>query len=154
MHPISACLVGRSGNNAAFACAANHDWASTQFGPSQQLDCDKEHVHVDMEDRPRLVHLQKYDTRVPDSSHEQRPLSALPSPFARAVAFVGILLSGLAGGLIGYALVDIQCSGSCTVPTGIGLLVGAVSAAIGMAVVAVLVLRAVGEWRELQDHQQ
>ncbi len=34
------------------------------------------------------------------------------------------------------------------------LLVGAASAALGMAVVAVLVLRAVGEWRELQDGEQ
>lgn len=107
-----------------------------------------------MEDRPRLVHLRKYATRVSEVPSDQRPLSALPSPLARAIAFVGILLSGLAGGLIGYALVDIQCSGSCTVPTGIGLLVGAVSAAFGMAVVAVLVLRAVGEWRELQDRNQ
>ena len=107
-----------------------------------------------MQDRSRLVHLRKYDTRVSDSSSAQRPLSALPSPLARAIAFVGILLSGLAGGLIGYALVDIQCSGSCVVPTGIGLLVGAVSSALGMAVVAVLVLRAVGEWRELQDQTQ
>jgi len=107
-----------------------------------------------MEDRPRLVHLRKYATRVSEAPSDQRPLSALPSPFARAIAFVGILLSGLAGGLIGYALVDIQCSGSCTVPRGIGLLVGAVSAAFGMAVVAVLVLRAVGEWRELQDRNQ
>jgi len=104
-----------------------------------------------VEDRPDLVHLHKYDNRVPDTPPDKRPLSALPSPGARGIAFVGILLSGLAGGLIGYALVDLQCSGSCEVATGIGLLVGALFAAAGMSIVAVLVLRAIGEWRELQD---
>lgn len=80
-----------------------------------------------------------------------RPLSALPSPAARIAAFVTIVLGGLAGGLIGYALVNVQCSGSCAVPLGLGGFVGAVVAAAGTAIVAVLVLRAMGEWRELQD---
>ena len=65
---------------------------------------------------------------------------------------MAILLGGLAGGLIGFALVNLQCSGSCGVPLGLGTFVGAVLAAVGTAVIAVLVLRAVGEWRELQDH--
>jgi hypothetical protein len=83
----------------------------------------------------------------------ERPLSALPSPLARAVAFVGVLAGGLAGGFIGYALVDIQCSGDCAVAKGWGLLAGAVVAALGMAVVAVLGLRAMGEWREVLDRE-
>ena len=83
-----------------------------------------------------------------------RPLSALPSPLARAVAFVAVLVAGVAGGLIGYALVDIQCSGDCTVPNGIGLFLGSTLTAFGMGVVAVLVLRALGEWREIQDHDR
>lgn len=83
-----------------------------------------------------------------------RPLSALPSPASRIIAFVAVLIAGLAGGLIGYALVDIQCSGDCTVPTGIGLFLGATLTAFGMGVVAVLVLRALGEWRELQDNDR
>lgn len=78
-------------------------------------------------------------------------LSALPSPAARAVAFAAICLGGLAGALIGYSLVQLQCDGDCAVPLGLGILVGAVLAAGGMAVVAVLVLRAIGEWRELRD---
>lgn len=78
-----------------------------------------------------------------------RPLSALPAPAARAAAFVAILLGGLAGGIIGLVLVRLQCEGECAVPRGIGALVGAVVAALGMSIVAVLVLRAVGEWREL-----
>ena len=83
----------------------------------------------------------------------ERPLSALPSPAARAVAFVAICLAGVAGALIGYSLVELQCDGDCALPLGLGILGGAVVAAGGMAIVAVLVLRAVGEWRELQDRQ-
>lgn len=81
-----------------------------------------------------------------------RPLSALPSPTARAAAFAAILLGGAAGGLIGHTLAALQCSGECGTPRGIGTFVGAVLAAGGMSVVAVLVLRAVGEWRELEQH--
>lgn len=80
-----------------------------------------------------------------------RPLSALPSVGVRIAAFVSILLSGLAGGLIGSSLVALQCDGDCAVPQGIGILVGAVFAAGGMAIVAVLVMRALGEWREVED---
>ena len=78
----------------------------------------------------------------------ERPLSALPSRTARVVAFSSVLVAGLAGGTIGYALVDVQCTGDCAVPTGLGMLVGSVGFALGMCVVAVLGLRAVGEWRE------
>ena len=80
-----------------------------------------------------------------------RPLSALPSTRARVLAFGAILLGGLAGALIGYGFVDIQCSGSCATPDAIGALTGAVLAALGTAVVAVLALRAMGEWRQLGD---
>jgi hypothetical protein len=88
-----------------------------------------------------------YDHRVV----EQRPLSALPSPLARLLAFVSILLGGLAGALIGYALVDIQYSGDSVVPVGLGLLIGSIVAAGGTAIVAVLVLRALGEWRDVSS---
>jgi hypothetical protein len=85
---------------------------------------------------------------VPDTD---RSLSALPSVGVRAGAFAAILLSGLAGALIGYSLVAIQCEGSCALATGIGLLIGATVAAGGMSIVAVLVMRAMGEWREIED---
>lgn len=81
---------------------------------------------------------------------QEAPLSALPSPKARVAAFLAILLGGLAGGLIGYTLVDLQCHGTCATERGFGALVGAVIAAAGMSVVAVLVLRAVGEWKEIE----
>lgn len=67
------------------------------------------------------------------------------------MAFVSILVGGLAGGLIGYALVDVQCDGNCGLPLGLGVLVGSVLSAGGTAIVAVLVLRALGEWREMAD---
>lgn len=79
------------------------------------------------------------------------PLSALPSRPARILAFIAVCVGGLAGGLIGYALVDIQCDGECATPLGLGIVLGSVLAAGGTAIVAVLVLRALGEWRELSD---
>ena len=82
------------------------------------------------------------------------PLSALPAPTARLAAFVAILLGGLAGGLIGYTLVKLQCHGTCAAQRGIGALVGAIIAAVGMSVVAVLVLRALGEWKEIERRQK
>ena len=85
---------------------------------------------------------------------EQRPLSAIPPVTARAIEFSVILLGGLAGGLIGFALVDLQCDGDCHLAKGLGLLTGAVLCAIGMAIVAVLALRAMGEWREIEDRQR
>jgi len=87
-------------------------------------------------------------------TEEERPLSALPSPAARVAAFVAILVGGLAGGLIGYTLVKLQCHGSCAAPKGIGTLVGAMVAAGGMSVVAVLVLRALGEWRQIEQRER
>lgn len=81
-------------------------------------------------------------------------MSALPPPAARIAAFVAVLIAGAAGGLIGYTLVRIQCDGNCGLPLGVGTLLGAVSAAIGMSIVAVLVLRAAGEWREVVDRER
>ena len=85
---------------------------------------------------------------------EQRPQSALPSPAARVAAFAAIILGGVAGGLIGYTLVKLQCKGSCDTPKGLGLLIGAVLAAGGMSIVAVLVLRALGEWRQIEQRER
>ena len=81
------------------------------------------------------------------------PLSAIPPPKARVAAFVAILLGGFAGGLIGYTLVELQCHGTCATQRGLGALVGAVIAAVGMSIVAVLVLRALGEWKEIERRQ-
>ena len=73
--------------------------------------------------------------------------SALPGRRARALATAAILLAGACGGLIGYALVDVSCSGDCGWQLGVGTFGGAVACASGVAVVAALTLRAMSEWR-------
>jgi hypothetical protein len=88
-----------------------------------------------------------------DEPLERQALSALPSPVARAVAFVAILLGGLAGGLIGWAFVSLQSSDAGDVAAALGALVGSVAAAGGTAVISVLGLRAMGEWRQLDDRR-
>lgn len=88
---------------------------------------------------------------VPLDPESGRSLSALPSVGVRLAAFVAVCLSGLAGAMIGYSLVALQCDGDCGLPKGVGLLLGALIAAGGMAVVAVLVMRAIGEWHEIED---
>ena len=59
-----------------------------------------------------------------------------------------ILVGGLCGGLIGYGFTDLQCGGRLhrASPAASGLL-GAVLGAVGVGVVVVLALRAMGEWR-------
>ncbi len=63
------------------------------------------------------------------------------------LAFAAILVAGLCGGLIGYAVIDLQCEGDCTTVSGLGGLVGAVVFAGGVGIVSILALRAMGEWR-------
>ena len=70
---------------------------------------------------------------------------------ARALAFAAIAIGGGCGGLIGWAFVNLQCSGACEVPKAIGALSGSLIASVGVAVIAVLGLRAMGEWTRLQD---
>ena len=81
-------------------------------------------------------------------------VSALPSVGARVLAFLAILIGGTAGGFIGYAFIDLQVSGDASIWAGLGAIVGALIAAIGTAVVVVLTLRAMGEWRTIQAREQ
>ena len=81
---------------------------------------------------------------------DDRRLSALPSVRARGLAFFAILIAGVAGGLIGSSFVHLTCDGNCGTARGVGAVAGAVFAAGGVAVVSVLVLRAMGEWRRVQ----
>jgi hypothetical protein len=100
---------------------------------------------------PTVWPLRCVGMNVPVDPGGGRSLSAIPSVGVRIVAFAAICLSGLAGALIGYSLVALQCDGDCGLPKGLGLLIGALTASGGMAVVAVLVMRAIGEWREIED---
>jgi hypothetical protein len=77
----------------------------------------------------------------------ERPSTAGPGAGARILAVLAIVVAGLCGGLIGYAVTDLQCDGDCGPLIGLGALVGAVAAAVGVAVVVVLTLRAMGEWK-------
>ena len=77
--------------------------------------------------------------------------SALPSVRARVLAFAAIAVAGGCGGLIGWAFVNLQCSGSCEVPKAIGAVTGSLVTSVGVAVIAVLGLRAMGEWKRIQE---
>ena len=79
--------------------------------------------------------------------------SALPSRAARLLAFASILVGGLCGGLIGFSVTRLQCTGDCTTNKSLGGLVGAVGGALGVAVIAVLALRAMGEWKTIQERE-
>ncbi len=92
-----------------------------------------------------------------DSGSEQAPNpgsapeSALPSVGVRVVAFLAVVISGACGALIGYAVADLQCQGSCTVQTGGSAVLGGALAAAGVGIVVVLVLRAMGEWNTIRE---
>lgn len=88
---------------------------------------------------------------IPDTDYAP---SALPPTGARIAAFVAILVAGLCGGLIGYAFIDLQTGGDSTLWAGIAGLIGAVAFAVGVGVVAVLALRAMGEWRVIEHRRQ
>lgn len=76
--------------------------------------------------------------------------TSLPSRGARVLAFVSILLGGLFGGLIGYGFTDLQCTDGCAGLASGAALLGAAIGAVGVGIVAVLALRAMGEWRTIQ----
>ena len=71
-------------------------------------------------------------------------------PLARVLTFIGIVLSGICGGLIGYSVTELQCDDGCTLLAGLVGLAGAAFAAGGVAVVATLTLRAMHEWEDQQ----
>jgi hypothetical protein len=76
-------------------------------------------------------------------------LSALPSSVARLLAFVSILAGGAIGAVIGYGVTKVSATDASSTALGLGALAGALFIAGGIAIVAVLVLRAMGEWRAL-----
>ena len=62
-------------------------------------------------------------------------------------AFVAIVVAGLSGAAIGFGLVGVGCTGDCGTVSGVGALLGGLLAAGGVAIVAVLLLRSMAEWR-------
>ena len=77
------------------------------------------------------------------------PESELPSVTARVLAFLSVVVGGAAGGLIGYAFADL--GGFEGAGMGAVTLLAALVGAGGVAVVAVLTLRALGEWRTIRE---
>jgi hypothetical protein len=71
----------------------------------------------------------------------------MPSRTAFLTAFMSVVVAGFFGGVIGYGLADIDCTRSCDGSRLLSTVIGAVVAAGGVGVVAVLVLRAMAEWR-------
>ena len=69
------------------------------------------------------------------------------------LAFAAIVIGGLMGALIGWSFVDLSCHGSCGVKSGLGAVVGGAGAAAGIAVVSVLALRAMGEWKRIREEE-
>lgn len=65
------------------------------------------------------------------------------------LAMAAIVLAGICGGLIGWKVTDLQVT-DAGVWAGLGGLFGAIFAAGGVGVVAVLVMRAMGEWNVIQ----
>jgi hypothetical protein len=89
----------------------------------------------------------------PPADPDYAPTS-LPPTGARVLAFLSILIGGLCGGLIAYGFTDVSCEGDCgTLAGGMGVL-GAVLGAVGVGVVAVLALRAMGEWSSGQKRTE
>jgi len=72
----------------------------------------------------------------------------------RTLAFASIVIAGACGGLIGYAFTDLQCENGCTTAAGFGGLIGALVGAVGVAIVAVLVLRAMDEWETVRTRDE
>lgn len=81
---------------------------------------------------------------------DEAPVTFDSPPVSRAAvvgAFLAVVMGGMSGAAIGFALVAIDCTGNCGTAKGVGAVLGGLVGAIGVAVVAVLVLRAMAEWR-------
>ena len=69
----------------------------------------------------------------------------LPSRGAFLLAFGSVVLAGILGGIIGYGIADV--SSQSDISHLIGTFIGSLIGAAGVGIVAVLVLRAMAEWR-------
>ena len=69
----------------------------------------------------------------------------LPSRGAFLLAFGGVVLAGILGGIIGYGIADV--SSHSDISHLVGTFIGSLIGAAGVGIVAVLVLRAMAEWR-------
>ena len=72
----------------------------------------------------------------------------LPSRAAYLLVFFSVVLAGVLGGIIGYGVADVGSDDDAA--RLLGTFLGAVIAATGVGIVAVLVLRAMAEWNRQQ----
>ena len=79
--------------------------------------------------------------------------SSIPSVKARLLAITAITISGLCGGLVGYAVTDLQCENECDALSGSIGLVSALLCALGVSIVANLALEAMSEWKTTERQQ-
>ena len=79
---------------------------------------------------------------------------ASPPVWARILAVGSILIAGAAGGLIGWSVLDLQCDGDCAGGAALAGVISAIVCAVGVAVVAVLTLRAMSEWRAIENRDR
>ena len=101
----------------------------------------------------------QYHAEVPDlpdppAGQGQRPQSfevpsALPSVLARALAFSAVIVASICGGLMGFALGRLQWGETEQAWVILVSIIGCISASVGVAIVAVLVLRAMAEWSDV-----
>jgi hypothetical protein len=97
---------------------------------------------------PPSFHTRRYDAGVeqaPSDGSDDHPYAA--SRAALIGAFVAVVVAGLSGAAIGFGLVGIGCTGDCGTVSGLGALLGGLVAAGGVAIVAVLLLRSMAEWK-------
>ena len=65
-------------------------------------------------------------------------------------AVTSIIVAGAAGGLIGWSITDLQCEDGCDTSAALIGVGAALICAFGVAVVAVLTLRAMAEWQAIE----
>lgn len=74
--------------------------------------------------------------------------TALPSVRARILAFLAIIVASFCGGLMGFSLTSLQFEPGNELWLLFGGVIGSLVAAPGVAIVVVLVLRAMAEWSD------
>ncbi len=77
-----------------------------------------------------------------------KPIESAPPTMARWLAFAGILVGGLLGGLIGFGTSDLL--GFPRWGSSLVAIAFAIGGAIGVGIVAQLTLRAMNEWNAVQ----
>ena len=84
--------------------------------------------------------------------HAPAPLASDPPAGARWLAFVLILVGGGLGAMVGYGIGDLM--GGSSTWAAVGALLGGLTGAIGVGVVANLTLRAMNEWKAVEHPEK